>query len=261
MNREIRRSGFVFFDLVISLLLLSGCVHHVKERCPTCPVVDGEKPMLPRVRAGAKRLFVIVPGALGYGWEWDGAAKALGEARVPWFVFWWQPWKSLGLGAAQLHDVLAAQIAYAPRSLEEIVVIAHSAGGVLAAHAVGELKVPEPLRVRVVTIGAPFAGMSVVPAVGDGEPLGSPAMFATSGVLSRYPKLPPRVEVVTYVTSGTSDPVMKRRFGHDPAPLGVGPRAAQRIEVDAKEDHNHLVSRVVEAQLQVSESRAPPARR
>ena len=78
-------------------------------------------------------------------------------------------------------------------------------------------------------------------------------MFATSGVLSRYPKLPPRVELVTYVTSGTSDPVMKRRFGHDPA--GVVLRAAQRIEVDPKEDHNHLVSRVVEEQLRAKMAR------
>ncbi len=226
-------------------LLMAGCVHHVRERCPTCAVVDGARPSLPRPRAGARTLFVIVPGALGYGWEWDDAVKALGAApSIDWFVFWWDPWSSLRRSSAQLTDVLQHAINDAPRELDEIVVLAHSVGGMVAAHAAGRLRVRPKLRVTLVTIGTPFAGMKALPPDGYDDPLGSPLMIATIGTFRRYPDPAPGVRVIAYVTSWPSDPVMQPHFGHQPAPPNIGPRGTRRVTVDAKEDHNHLVSRI-----------------
>jgi pimeloyl-ACP methyl ester carboxylesterase len=235
-----------FRALALIAWVMAGCVHHVRERCPTCTVVDGARPVVPRMRAEARTVFVIVPGALGYGWEWDDAAKALAGAReVDWFVFWWEPWASLRTSARQLTEVLQRTIVEAPPSVKEIVVIAHSVGGMVAAHAAARLRVRPDMKVTLVSIGTPFAGMKALPSGGYDDPLGSPLMIATVGTFRRYPDPAPGVRVISYVTSWPADPVMQPHFGHQPAPPGIGPRGARRIAVDAKEDHNHLVSKIV----------------
>jgi hypothetical protein len=136
-------------------------------------------------------------------------------------------------------------------------VVAHSAGGIVAAHGLAGIAVPPGARIQLVTIGTPFAGMGAAP-VGDprtqgrsdyDDPLGSPAIFAVGGHLRRYPPLPPGISVVEYTTSWPPDPVMQPRYGWNPAPRDVGPAGARRIPVDPKLDHNFVVARVVEELL------------
>jgi hypothetical protein len=129
--------------------------------------------------------------------------------------------------------------------VKELVVVAHSAGGIVGAHAIGALRVPPGLRLRLVTIGTPFAGMMAGPFVYTVDPLHSPAVVAVGGVFERYPDPPPGVEVIEYVTSYPPDPVMEPRFGHLPAPPDVGPRGARRIPVDPHLDHNQVVEKVI----------------
>ena len=69
-----------FRALAIVALSLMGCVHHVTERCPSCVVVDGERPMLPRVREGVKRVVVIVPG--GHTVLWDALEETADAVRT-----------------------------------------------------------------------------------------------------------------------------------------------------------------------------------
>jgi len=231
-------------SLALLALLAAGCVHHVRERCPTCPVVESTRPAAPRCRPGTRTLYVLVPGVLGWGWEWDQAVAGLRAAPgVEWVVYWWEPWQSLRRAGNHLRGLVASAIGMAPPSLREVVVVAHSAGGMVAARSIDGLAVPEGKRVTVVTIGAPLAGMSALP--GDPDPVSAPAMTAVIGRFLWYPDPPPRVSVVEYVTHWPSDPVMQPHAGHQPAAPRVGPRGARRIEVDPKEDHNHLVSRVV----------------
>jgi hypothetical protein len=209
-------------------------------------------------------LFVLVPGALGYGWEWDAAVATLRKGHTDFVVFWWDPWSSLRQGAQRLRSVLQTALWVAP-SLREVVVVAHSAGGIVAAHGLAGLQLPSGRRILLVTIGTPFAGMGAAP-VGDpqvqgssdyDDPLGSPAVFAVGGHLRRYPALPPGISVVEYTTTWPPDPVMMPRYGWQPAPPDVGPAGARRIPVDPKLDHNFVVARVVEELL--NERGASPA--
>jgi hypothetical protein len=228
--------------------VLCGCtIHQPAERCASCRIVDRAHPRLPRLHRGTRREFVLVPGVLGYGWEWDGAVAALERApATDFFVFWWEPWASLKRSSEELRAVL--QAAVLQPGIDELVVVAHSAGGMVAAYAVSSLAVPPGRSVKVVTIGTPFAGMMGPPFSLD-DPVRSPAMIAMMGTFLHYPDLPSRVEFIEYVTSWPSDPVMQSRYGHEVAPPSVGPRGARRIPVDPKLDHNKTVALVVEQLL------------
>jgi hypothetical protein len=240
------------FVLFGSVLAAPGCITHVAKQCPDCAFVDGVS-HAPNLRPKIARLFVLVPGALGYGWEWDAAVAALRKANRDFVVFWWEPWNSLRQGANHLREVLQTALYIAP-SLTEIVVVAHSAGGILAAHGMAGLSVPAGRHLQLVTIGTPFAGMGTAPIGDQDDPLGSPAVFAVGGRFHHYPPLPPGVSVVEYTTSWPPDPVMEPRYGWQPAPPDIGPAGAKRIPVDPKLDHNFVVARVVEELLSVAAS-------
>src|SRR5215468_5144670 len=99
----------------IALCAAGGCVTPVGEQCRGCTVVDAMHPRLPAVKPGTERLFVLVPGMLGYGWEWNGPVARLRAARgVDFVVFWWKPSGSLDRAARELDDVLTRLVAAAP---------------------------------------------------------------------------------------------------------------------------------------------------
>ena len=234
-----------FSRLLCFILLSSGCVQPVAARCPSCAVVDGRHPALPRFKPGAERVFIIVPGVLGYGWEWDDAVRALMAApKDDYLVYWWEPWGSVKRAADGLAETIIRTLWSTPKQVREVVVVAHSMGGIVAAHALGRIAVPEDKQLTVLTIGAPFAGMLGPPFSLD-DPLRSPAMMAVMGTFRDYPSPPPRTRIVEYVTSWPADPVMQPRYGHAVAPPSIGPPGAERIPVDPKFDHNRIVSKVV----------------
>lgn len=226
------------------LLFAGGCVTHVAKQCPTCAVVDAERPRLPVLKPGTERLFVLVPGLLGYGWEWDKpVARLRATPGVDFVVFWWEPWGSVDRAARALDEVLTRALVSAPPSVREIVVVAHSAGGVVAAHAVGRM--PSPARkLTLVTIGAPFAGMHICP-WSEVDVIHAPLMLGVAAVYQRYPPPPAGVEVIEYITKWPADPVMQPHWGTAPSQADVGPTGARRIEVDPKLDHNLVLDRVM----------------
>jgi pimeloyl-ACP methyl ester carboxylesterase len=225
-------------------LAIGGCVTPVSKQCPTCAVVDAARPRLPPLKPGTERLFVLVPGLLGYGWEWDApVARLRATPKVDFVVFWWEPWGSVDRAARQLDQVLWNALTAAPPSVREIIVVAHSAGGLVAAHAVGRLPSP-PRKLTLVTIGAPFAGMHICP-WSEVDVLHAPLMLSVAAVYHRYPPPPPGVEVLEYVTAWPADPVMQPHWGTAPSRSDVGPAGARRIEVDPKLDHNFVIDRVM----------------
>jgi pimeloyl-ACP methyl ester carboxylesterase len=229
---------------LVAGVALAGCVTPPQARCPSCRVIDRAHPELPELGAGVERLFVLVPGTLGYGWEWDTPVARLRAAHaVETVVFWWDPWGSLDRAARDLADLLARLQEGAPPSLREIVVVAHSGGGLVAAHALGHLAAPAT-RLTVVTIGAPFAGMHICPCAEE-DVVHAPTMLSIATRYRRYPDPPPGVEVIEYVTSYPSDPVMHPYWGRSAAPPDIGPAGARRIPVDPRLDHNFVVDRVV----------------
>ena len=189
-----------------------------------------------RARAGPARLRLGVGRA-----RWHGCAPRRG---VDFVVFWWEPWGSVDRAARELDDVLSRALVSAPPSVKEIVIVAHSAGGLVAAHAVGRM--PAPARkVTLVTIGAPFAGMHICP-WSEVDIVHAPLMLGVSAVYHRYPPPPPGVQVIEYITSWPADPVMQPHWGTSPSRADVGPAGARRIEVDPRLDHNYVLDRVMD---------------
>jgi pimeloyl-ACP methyl ester carboxylesterase len=221
-----------------------GCAAPAHERCPDCSVVDAHHSRLPRLKSGTRRLFVLVPGLLGYGWEWTDPVKRLrATPDADFIVFSWDPWASLDRSARQLRSVVSDVLDEAPPSLGEVIVVAHSAAGLVAARAVSGL--PPPARkLLLVTIGAPFAGMHICP-WSEADVVHAPLMLAIAAWFREWGALPAGVEMLEYVTSYPSDPVMHPYSYPSAAPPGYGPPGATRIEVDARLDHNHVVDKVV----------------
>lgn len=228
--------------LVAALLL--GCATRPETRCRDCTILSAQKLHLPKLKSGTERLFVLVPGMLGYGWEWDGpVAKLRAAPKVDFVVFWWDPWGSVDRAARELAAMLTAADAEAPPSVREIVVVAHSAAGLVAAYALGKIA-PPSRKWTVVTIGAPFAGMHICPC-GELDIVHAPLMLSIAAWFGKYPAPPAGVDIVEYVTSYPSDPVMHPYWGKSAAPADVGPAGAKRIPVDPNLDHNFVVDKVV----------------
>ncbi len=234
--------------LLLSMLLCTGCVHYVTTECPTCRVLHprhtGREPALPTIKPGTKRLFVVVPGGLGYSWEWTPAVTRLaGVPDAEFVVYWWEPYGTLDAARKDLvryvNDLITP---VSPRALEEVVIVAHSIGGIVAAHAAHDLRPPSGVHVRVATIGTPFAGMV---GAGYADVLSSIGLFSVYAPWLRYPAPADGVEIIEYRTSWPDDPVMKPRLGHQPAPPGIGPQPRRTVQLP-RMDHNACVDLVVQ---------------
>lgn len=223
----------------------AGCGYtYVRDYCPSCVVFErgGEAPAVP---AGTRSLFVIVPGLLGYAWEWD-APRALLSA-VPASVtevYAWPMWSSLGEVAGELATQLNRLLSRLPPSVERVIVLGHSAGGLVTAFAAARLEVPEGRRVLVVNVGAPYAGMHTTPDDGPSDEIWSPFPFLVGASLTRYPPPARGVTVESWVTSWPADPVMQPRFGHRPDDPRVGPPGPRHL-VPPGIDHNRVLEVVV----------------
>jgi len=242
--------------LVLAVLIggASGCIQYVGQACPSCRVLNprhpGEPaPKLPSVRRSTKRLFVVVPGALGYGWEWAPAMKRLGAAPdTEVVVYWWEPYGTIRKAAQDLSRLvndLATPLE--PRELTEIVIVAHSMAGVVAAFAAPSFAPPPGVRYTVATIGTPFAGM-IGPGFGYPDAIGSMALFTSFSPRLHYPRPADGVDLIEYRTTWPEDPVMQPHFGHDPAPPEIGPEPRRRVQLPHM-DHNRCVDLVVERLL------------
>ncbi len=233
-------------------LLAIGCFAPVKQRCASCFELRIKQP--PAIATTTRTVFVLVPGLLGYGWEWDGAQAALAQypaAAVR--VYTWDPWQSLatssGLFAAHLH-YLKRRL---PPSVQELVVIAHSAAGLVAVAAASQLQ-PRPetgrLRIRVLVVGAPLAGMGRNP-WGGKNMWHTPLPIALGSRFGRWPEPAAHVTLNIYQTS-IDDPVMKPTLGHDPGDWRVLPERAQRFPLPRTLNHNHALTYLCEGLLKAA---------
>jgi hypothetical protein len=95
-----------------------------------------------------------------------------------------------------------------------------------------------------VTIGAPFAGMHFAP-WSETDVLHAPLMLAIGTKFHDYPRPPAGVDVIEYVTTYPSDPVMHPYWGTSAAPPDIGPAGARRIDVTPTLGHNFVVDKVI----------------
>lgn len=225
-----------------------GCFTPVAERCPGCAELAVGRP--PTVPAGTRTAFLLVPGILGYGWEWNGAQIAL--AHFPdsaTLVYSWEPWDSQIAAGARLARHIEYLRRRLPPSVRELVVVGHSAAGLLAVDAASRLSpvAPWQARVRVITVGAPLAGMGRN-LWGGQDMLHTPMGLALGSQITGWREPSPGVKLEIYAT-GPDDPVMKRIFSHDPGDRRVLPRRAVVRTLPPSVGHNRALTWVFEQLL------------
>ena len=200
--------------VLISCSLLvggAGCWSSVEANCRGCRVVDASTgPPALTLRADTRTLVVLVHGAFGFGSEWAPVLDALRAAPATEFVAYRWPggWGGLYGPAGRLAAVLQRALDDAPPTLTEVLVVAHSAGGVITQIAAGALRVRPGLRLTVVSVAAP-SYLRIEP-FADAPEVNTPLGFAITdsrvnveGVrLDR--NLPPRVAVHDYVVADPS---------------------------------------------------------
>jgi hypothetical protein len=225
-------------------LVAAGCYTPILRQCPTCVVVSKDRPPAP-LPPGTRIEFLIVPGQLGFGWEWDEPLERL--RRVPGAAietFDWRPSSSARTGAAQLAQAANARLADS-HDLEQLVIIGHSAAGLVTSIASSELRVPPGKSVLIANVGSPYAGMHTMPFEEPHDAWSTPMVFSIAGTFSRYPSPAPGVTVESWVTPESTDPVMKSRFGHHPGDPKVGPPGVRHVAPPGT-DHNRFLVHVID---------------
>jgi pimeloyl-ACP methyl ester carboxylesterase len=193
---------------------------------------------------GARQLTVVVHGIGGAGEEWEPAIASLSAGKTPLFMYRWLPTgsrdgiaRALADGLNRLQECLAGNSA-------RLLVVGHSAGGVLAATAASMLK-PDAediaQRIAIVTVAAPMGGMGMRSKAPRGwlnfvEELGTD--------LRSYLPAAPGVRVVHVRTDPTTDiyAANSSPVGREEGWVAPGVPGARAIDLDASVDHVQSVA-------------------
>jgi hypothetical protein len=223
--------------LLLGLTLGSGCFASVASRCPGC--VELSRTSLASVPPDAQRLFILIPGLLGYGHEWNAAQiELLHHPEIAVQVYSWEPWRSVARSGNALAQVLSEVDRSLPPGIRDVTVIAHSAAGMIAVEAAGSIRTPLQRPLRIVAVGAPLAGLGFYP-----EPpnlRNTPLPMVLGGRFTEWPKPQPGVRIDVFPTSA-DDPVMRRIGGHDPADPRVLPTGARLEHLPPELGHNNAL--------------------
>ncbi len=191
---------------------------------------------------GTRRpVYVLIHGVRGPGPEWWPVVPTL-SARRPdgMFLFRWNVTQS----RSEIIDALVAGVnrinACHPGG---VVVLAHSAGGVVVSFAVSRLAVAT--EVAVYTVASPLAGAGVHRRVEEVE--GANRFLRDLGATKKgFPAAAPNVTVTHLRTQYPGDLVMEPVFeGHAPNMRGVGVLGATEIDLPSQLSHDGSLLYVV----------------
>jgi pimeloyl-ACP methyl ester carboxylesterase len=154
MARRAGRTALLF----AAAMTASGCWFHVEEVCPDCAIVDHAHTAIPPTAPFTHTEVVLVHGSLGFGDEWRPVIEAVRESPGFDLVAWtWPgPFRNPPRDALALRAEIQALLDGLPSSVEEIIVLAHSAGGLLTNLAIRQLNVPAGRHVTVAFLDATF---------------------------------------------------------------------------------------------------------
>ncbi|MGQ0507354.1 MAG: alpha/beta fold hydrolase [Myxococcaceae bacterium] len=186
-------------------------------------------------------VFLLVPGVAGDGVEWWPVIPVLRQAApAAMFMYRWLAPTPRGAvieglvqGVNQLVDCYA--------EAGPIVLLAHSAGGVISAFAASRFHLPPTdeghPRLYVLTVASPLAGVGYRERENDND---DTRLINDLGTAQQtYPAAAPGVNVLHYRTQFPADTVMKPNvFGHEPNQRGVGVKGARELDVPVTLGHN-----------------------
>ena len=126
------------------VLSTSDCWYSVEQYCAQCQRIAHTQVSIPAVAAGTHTEVVLIHGAFGFGAEWTPVVQSLQETLgVDFFAWSWPgpaPFGNPPRDAQLLAAELQALVDQLPPSVEEIIVLAHSAGAGLANYAARQLQ-------------------------------------------------------------------------------------------------------------------------
>lgn len=188
--------------------------------------------------------IVIVPGVKGDGPEITPLVPLLQTAGRPLFLFRWVPWEERDPLAARFASGLSKLLACAPAYDGRLLVLAHSAGGVVASYAAGSLVLPVRDRVGpalyLMTVASPLAGTSERARNSDGR-AEARFMLDLGSDITRYPTPPTALAAVHLRTQYPGDQVMKPKGTHLPNDPAVGLAGARQVDLPPELTHDGSV--------------------
>ncbi len=206
---------------------------------PGCPVLFGD---------ASKPLVVLVHGVGGEGPEMAESVPLLRGWDV--FMHRWVPYESRDEVAQRLADGLTRLSACAPD--RQLLVIAHSAGGLVASHAASRVKLVGAAQLDVWTVASPLAG--TVRRAGNADGRAEAVLMLDLGSrITQYPAAARGVSVKHLRTSARADWIMKPVGDLMPNDPNVGVPGAPQIDLPETLDHGGALVWVVGA---LAENRA-----
>lgn len=207
-----RRYATRFDALTIEPKLECSRLHEAADAEPDAPVL------------------VVVHGLGGAGPEWDDALSMLQRSHpAATYVY---RWESLERREEILRRLTLGLDSLAGCLHRRIIVLAHSAGGILSSLAASKVELPADVQLEVVTVASPLAGTMARP-----EEKSPFFLFDLGSRLAPYQPASDNVKVVHLRTSWPADRWMK------PGRDGVKPSAASvpgATVVDLPDELSHV---------------------
>jgi hypothetical protein len=219
-----------------------GEVPMLAEASTSCDTVRGQQ------FDSSRPIFVLVPGAGGEGPEMDAALPRLnawGPSSI--YMFRWVPMEKRD----ELIDRLARGISRIAECVRDskgrILVIGHSAGGVLASYAAARVVLPDRSPgtwIQVLTVSSMLAG-NVPRGDGSDERQRINFLFDLGTRITHYPPPVAGIHVVHLRTTLPGDISMIPLFGHHPNDPRIGVPGAPQIDLPGRLDHGGALEYVL----------------
>jgi pimeloyl-ACP methyl ester carboxylesterase len=226
---------------------LTGCFHHVVDYCTGCQIVDSRRlaPRPPTVPRNKRAVVILVHGAFGFGDEWAPLVTALRAAPEIHFVAfsWHGPWTRPDLAAHALTGLTQAYLDSAPSSVQQVLIISHSAGGLIASYAVRHARVPDGRHLSLAKVAG--FNLPVRLDVDYERRINTPLGYAVGGTAKPAGNVPAGAEIVEYLTE-------------DEHPLAPNVLEGRAVFLGNHAGHNRALGRVGVPLIAAARDGAPP---
>jgi hypothetical protein len=192
----------------------------------------------------SKPIVVLVHGVGGDGPEMEQVLPPLAEWQPPAiFMLRWVPWDDRDL----VRDRLAAGISRIADCAREhrVLVIAHSAGGVITSHAASKIVVSDRAPVELWTVASPLAGTVRRAGNPDGKAEAT-LMLDLGSRITQYPEAAPGVTVKHLRTQAPADHIMEPSGDLMPNDPKIGVPGAPQYDLPAQLTHEGALVYVVQ---------------
>ncbi|MBS1151367.1 MAG: hypothetical protein H6Q89_3065 [Myxococcaceae bacterium] len=191
---------------------------------------------------GEGEVIVLVPGVKGDGPEITAMLPLLAKAKpAAMFLYRWVPWDHRDAIAGGFATGLSHLLECLPNADGRLLVLAHSAGGIVVS--LGATRVNVPTRARsgpatyLITVASPLAGTNERDPNADGR--AEVRFMLDFGTRVRgYPVAPAAIKAVHLRTQYPADTVMKPAGPHLPNDPKIGIPDARQIDLPAGLTHD-----------------------